>query len=132
MQVSTNDLYETSVLAKSQNNLQSLLRDANSSKSRRVANVSNVVSGRRLVYCAAVGILLPRGIALLVWLRPRMSTASNTAGNVVGTNTNWQAFEQQSREASISTTEERQEFDVSTYDSVKQHDTTTIVITKQS
>ena len=61
-----------------------------------------------------------------------MSTASNTAGNVVGTNTNWQAFEQQSREASIPTTEERQEFDVSTYDSVKQHDTTTIVITKQS
>ena len=58
MQVSTNDLYETNVLAKSQINLQSLLRDANSSKSRRVADVSNVVSGRRLVYCAAVASLL--------------------------------------------------------------------------
>ena len=58
------------ILAKSQINDQSLLRDANSSKSWRVADVSKVVSGRRLVYSAAVG-------TLLLPFRARLIKASN-------------------------------------------------------
>ena len=58
------------ILAKSRINDQGLLRDSNSSKSWRVADVSKFVSGRRLVCSAAVG-------TLLLPCRARLVKASN-------------------------------------------------------
>ena len=121
------------ILAKSQINDQSLLRDANSSKSWRVADVSKVVSGRRLVYSAAVGTLLPRGITVLVRFRPRISIEHSLQcrGNM------WEQT-QIDRHSSSNLVKHQpplpkrgQNLMCQPMTFVKQRDTTTIVITKQ-